>query len=146
MLIFYILVLVAVSYYLAGVVDRISAVTGLSAGTAGAVFLAWATSLPELVVTISAIIIGSSEMGIGNILGSNIFNFSILAIADILSKSTTSVYSSGPEIPVLTAVHFFILSILMFMVSAKKLPGLGKLSLLPVLIAGIYVGGLMFIL
>ena len=145
-LIFYILVLVAVSYYLAGVVDRISAVTGLSAGTAGAVFLAWATSLPELVVTISAIIIGSSEMGIGNILGSNIFNFSILAIADILSKSTTSVYSSGPEIPVLTAVHFFILSILMFMVSAKKLPGLGKLSLLPVLIAGIYVGGLMFIL
>jgi len=79
LLVFYIIVLVAVSYYLAGIVERISDLTGLSAGTSGAIFLAWATSLPELVVTISAIIIGSSEMGIGNILGSNIFNFSILA-------------------------------------------------------------------
>ena len=145
-LVFYILVLVAVSYYLAGVVDRISSLTGLSAGTAGAVFLAWATSLPELVVTVSAIIIGSSEMGIGNILGSNIFNFGILSIADFLSKSGKSLYNAGAEIPVLTAVHFFMLSILLYMVSAKKLPCAGRVSVLPVLISSVYIGGLLFIL
>ena len=147
LLVFYILVLVAVSYYLAGVVDRISTLTGLSAGTAGAVFLAWATSLPELVVTISAIIIGSSEMGIGNILGSNIFNFAILSIADFLSKSGKSLYDSGSEIPVLTAVHFFILSVLLYMVTAKKLTLIGRrVSALSLLIGAVYVGGLLFIL
>ncbi len=146
LLIFYIIVLVVVSYYLAGVVERISILTGLSSSSAGAIFLAWATSLPELVVTISAIIIGSSEMGIGNILGSNIFNFAILSIADFLSKSSKSIYEAGPEIPVLTAVHFFILSILMYMVSAKKLPRWWKLSPLSILIAAVYIGGLLLIL
>ena len=146
LLVIYILVLVAVSYYLAGVVDRISTLTGLSAGTSGAIFLAWATSLPELVVTVSAIIIGSSEMGIGNILGSNIFNFSILSVADFLSKSSRSLYDAGDEIPVLTAVHFFILSLLLYMVSARKLPRLWKISLLTVFIAAVYIFGLFLIL
>ena len=146
LLVFYLLVLVTVSYYLAGVVDRISTLTGLSAGTSGAIFLAWATSLPELVVTISTIILGSSEMGIGNILGSNIFNFSILAIADFLSKSSKSLYKAGPEITVLTAIHFFILSILLYMVAAKKLPRWWRFSPLSILIAAVYITGLLIIL
>jgi cation:H+ antiporter len=147
LLVFYIIVLVAVSYYLAGIVERISVLTGLSASTSGAIFLAWATSLPELVVTISAIVIGSSEMGIGNILGSNIFNFSILAIADILSRSSKSIYSATDEIPLLTAVQFIILSIILYMVSAKKLPMIGKrISSLTLLIAAVYIAGIYLII
>ena len=138
LLIFYLLVLVAVSYYLSTVVDRISVITGLRSGSAGAIFLAWATSLPELVVTVSSVILGSSEMGIGNILGSNIFNFSILSIADILSRSGKSLYVPEDEISLLASFQVVILSVLLYMVSCRKLPRWGRLNPLSLLIMLVY--------
>ncbi|HBA26511.1 MAG TPA: hypothetical protein DCY98_03815 [Nitrospinae bacterium] len=41
------------------------------------------TSLPEVVVSISALKIGATDMAIANLFGSNIFNILILAIDDI---------------------------------------------------------------
>ncbi|MCK4667297.1 hypothetical protein KAU33_11135 [Candidatus Dependentiae bacterium] len=50
----------------------------------GSLFLALATSLPELVVSIQAIRkINSVNMAIGNIFGSNLFNLLIICISDI---------------------------------------------------------------
>lgn len=49
----------------------------------GNVFIALSTSLPELVVSISAIKMGAVDLAIGNIFGSNLFNMFILAIDDI---------------------------------------------------------------
>ena len=49
----------------------------------GTLFVAAATSLPELVVTIAAIRIGAVDMDIANLLGSNLFNVAILALDDI---------------------------------------------------------------
>ena len=40
----------------------------------GTLFVAGATSLPELVVTISALRMGAVDLAIGNLLGSNLFN------------------------------------------------------------------------
>jgi cation:H+ antiporter len=48
----------------------------------GMILIAVATSLPELVVTISAARIGATDLAVGNILGSNIFNMAILALSD----------------------------------------------------------------
>lgn len=48
----------------------------------GMFLIAVATSLPELVVTVSAARIGAADMAVGNILGSNIFNMGIVALAD----------------------------------------------------------------
>lgn len=50
----------------------------------GTLFIAAATSLPEVVVSIAAIRLGTIDLAIGNIFGSNIFNISILALDDIL--------------------------------------------------------------
>lgn len=44
------------------------------------------TSLPELVISISAVRMGSVDMAVGNLLGSNIFNMLILAFSDLLYK------------------------------------------------------------
>ena len=52
----------------------------------GSFFLAIVTSLPELIVSLSAMKLDAVNMAIGNILGSNIFNFSILPIQDFLHK------------------------------------------------------------
>ena len=51
---------------------------------AGGLFLAAATSLPELVVCLSAVRMGSTTMAAGNVFGSNLFNLAILPIADLV--------------------------------------------------------------
>jgi cation:H+ antiporter len=48
----------------------------------GMILIAVATSLPELVVTISAARLGAADLAVGNILGSNIFNMAIVTLAD----------------------------------------------------------------
>lgn len=48
----------------------------------GTVFLAITTSLPEVVVSISALRLGALDMAMGNLLGSNVFNIAILALLD----------------------------------------------------------------
>lgn len=52
----------------------------------GSLFVAMATSLPELAVTLSALRIGALDMAIGNLLGSNLFNVVIIAVDDLLYR------------------------------------------------------------
>lgn len=66
--------------------DQIAAVTGIEESFIGSIMVAAATSLPELVASISAIRINAYNMAIGNVLGSNIFNMIIVFFADIFYK------------------------------------------------------------
>lgn len=52
----------------------------------GSLFVAMATSLPELAVTLSALRIGALDMAIGNLLGSNLFNVAIVAVDDFFYR------------------------------------------------------------
>jgi cation:H+ antiporter len=58
-------------------------------GFVGTLFVAFVTSLPELVITISAVRLGALDMAVGNVLGSNLFNTVIIAVDDIF-------YTKGP--------------------------------------------------
>jgi cation:H+ antiporter len=49
----------------------------------GTLFVSAATSLPELVVTASAVRIGALDMAVANLLGSNLFNMVVLAVDDL---------------------------------------------------------------
>ena len=76
--------------------DQIAARTGLGGALIGLVLLSTITSLPELVVsTTSAVAIGSPDLAIGGLLGSNTFNLAIIVLLDIL-------YRQGP---LLSRVH-----------------------------------------
>src|SRR4030042_3099580 len=57
--------------------------TGLGQTFVGNIFIALSTSLPELVVCITAVKIDAVDLAIGNIFGSNIFNVFILAVDDL---------------------------------------------------------------
>jgi cation:H+ antiporter len=57
--------------------------TGLGETFVGNALIAFSTSLPEIVVSITALRIGAGDMAIGNLFGSNIFNIGILAIDDL---------------------------------------------------------------
>lgn len=52
----------------------------------GSLFVATATSLPELAVTLSALRLGALDMAIGNLLGSNLFNVTIIAVEDFFYR------------------------------------------------------------
>lgn len=64
----------------------------------GTLFIAAATSLPELAVTVSAMRLGALDMAIANLLGSNLFNVLILAIDDAF-------YLRGPLLTHVSATH-----------------------------------------
>jgi len=67
--------------------DRISDQYGMGSTFVGVIFLAVATSLPELTVAISSARRGLYEMIIGNIFGANMFNVLVIACSDALYRS-----------------------------------------------------------
>lgn len=69
--------------------SHLAEVSGLGQSFFGTLFIAFSTSLPEIVVSIAAIRLGTIDLAIGNVFGSNIFNIAILAFQDIL-------YTKGP--------------------------------------------------
>jgi cation:H+ antiporter len=79
-------VIVFSGYRLTLTADQISAVTGIDQSFIGSILVAAATSLPELVATISAIRIGAYNMAVGNVFGSNIFNMTVIFFADVFYR------------------------------------------------------------
>jgi cation:H+ antiporter len=72
--------------------------TGLGQAFVGSLFVAITTSLPEIVVSLAAVRIGALDLGIGNVLGSNLFNLLILGLDDVF-------YRQGPLLAHAAASH-----------------------------------------
>ena len=64
----------------------------------GTLFVAFVTSLPEMVVTVAALKLGAVDMAIGNLFGSNLFNIGILAVDDLF-------FLSGPLFDSVSSSH-----------------------------------------
>jgi cation:H+ antiporter len=60
--------------------------TGLAQAFVGSLFVAITTSLPEIVVSLAAVRMGALDLGIGNVLGSNLFNLMILGLDDVFYR------------------------------------------------------------
>ncbi len=77
--------LVAASIVITKITDTIDQQYQLGASLAGALFLGVATSIPELTSSIALVKKGNFNAMVGNVLGSNMFNYIIFSIADILA-------------------------------------------------------------
>jgi cation:H+ antiporter len=71
--------------------------TGLGEAFVGSLFVAITTSLPEIVVSISAVRIGAIDLGVANILGSNLFNLLILGLDDVWYRNGPLLSDVGPS-------------------------------------------------
>lgn len=91
-------VVVAAGAWLPFIGAEIAEVMGWKTSFVGTLVITGATSLPELVVTLSALRLGAVDMAIGNILGSNLFDILILALDDIF-------YAKGPLLADVSAAH-----------------------------------------
>lgn len=92
------LVIIGAAIYLPHLGEEIAASTGLGETFVGSVFIALSTTLPELVVSVSALTIGAADMAVGNLFGSNVFNIFVLAIDDLF-------YTSGPLLARVSGNH-----------------------------------------
>jgi cation:H+ antiporter len=79
-------VIVLAAMQLARFGDAIAIRTRLGGMFVGALLLAGATSLPEVLTTISSFREGVPDLAAGNLLGSNMFNMLVLALLDMLYR------------------------------------------------------------
>lgn len=110
-------VILVAGYMLSQTGDGIAKQTGLGSGMVGFLLIGFATSLPELSSISTSVRMRRHEMAVGEVLGTNFVNISLLLLADI-------VYRGGPVIGELGRFE---------MVSA----------LLAVVLTGIYLVGLL---
>jgi cation:H+ antiporter len=75
-------VIVGAGIWLPLISVKLAVAMGWSDSFVGTLFVAFATTVPELATTWGAVRLGAIDMAIGNLLGSNLFDVLILAIVD----------------------------------------------------------------
>jgi cation:H+ antiporter len=91
-------VVVTAATFLPPLGERIAEETGLAQAVVGSLFIALTTSLPEVVVSLAAVRMGALDLGVGNVLGSNLFNMLVLAFDDAF-------FTEGPILSAADAEH-----------------------------------------
>lgn len=86
--------------WLAYIGDEMAGILGLGQNFVGSLFLGFATTLPEITVSIAALRLGAKELAVANMVGSNLFNITIIFVNDIL-------YRKAPIFSMLTQEHVF---------------------------------------
>jgi cation:H+ antiporter len=96
--------------------------SGLGQSFFGTLFIAASTSLPEVVVSLAAIRLGTIDLAIGNIFGSNIFNIAILSLDDVLYTKGPIFQFTSPNhiIPVLGTIIITAIGIIGIVFKAEK--------------------------
>ncbi len=153
------IVLVGASWWLARLGDVLSTheikMIGrpLGATFVGACFLAFATSLPEIVTSIAAVKLGKLDMALGNIFGSNMFNIVVIpALKGISLLRGDAVMLSGETSSSTQNLIAGLLAILLTTIAIAGLAYQSKRKMLrrfgfdSILIAVTYVGGMVLLL
>lgn len=78
--------------------NEIAGVYGWGQSFVGSLFLAFSTTLPEITVSFAAMRIGAKDLAIANLIGSNLFNLTIIPIDDLL-------YVKGPVLAAVDETH-----------------------------------------
>ena len=89
--------------WLAIIGDEIATVTGWGESFVGSLLIGFSTTLPELTVSFAAIRMGAADMAVANMIGSNLFNMTVIPIDDLF-YSRGHILASVSENHILTAL------------------------------------------
>lgn len=122
---------------------EISTLMGWTQTFVGTLFVAAATSLPELVVSISALRMRALDLAIANLLGSNLFNILVLGVDDIAYRQG-SLYSAASDGNAITALLGIIMSgiFIVALISQTSYRIRGKFSLASIYLFSVYAIGI----
>ncbi|EOZ99716.1 Inner membrane protein YrbG, predicted calcium/sodium:proton antiporter [Indibacter alkaliphilus LW1] len=114
LLILGLVILLAGGKYLVDGASDLASFFGLSQGLIGLTIVAFGTSAPELLVSVNAALKGSSDIALGNVVGSNISNISlVLGISAILYPIVIhkSILKLDYLATLISSILFFILAL-----------------------------------
>lgn len=133
--------LVLLSFILTLSVDSLSDSLNLGDSFAGALFLAIATSLPELTAVIRLVQLHNYDAAVGNIIGSNVFNFTIISVVDVIFFNTSVFGNVLTDKTIITLLFFGLVSAGLLMISLLRTKSKNKfLYILPsIIICVLYV-------
>jgi len=103
--------IIGAGIWLATIGDEIALVTGWGQSFVGSLLLAFTTSLPEITVSFAAMRIGATDMAVANMIGSNLFNMTIIPIDDLLYLKSP-VLAAVSENHIITAFAVMLMTII----------------------------------
>ncbi|OQY42699.1 MAG: hypothetical protein B6227_01310 [Fusobacteriia bacterium 4572_74] len=118
--------------------DAIGDLMGIEKSWIGIVMLAAVTSLPEMVTSISATLMGNPQMAVSNIFGSNMFNIFVVFIIDIFVLRSTSFSSKVSSKNFLAGFWAIILTLIFLLGFLFPTEGIMNISLFSLIILGVY--------
>jgi cation:H+ antiporter len=98
--------------------DVIALRTGLGGMFVGILLMAGATSLPEVLTTISSLNQGVPDLAAGNLFGSNMFNMFLLAVLDLLHRKERLLRKAALKHALSGSLAVFLIAIVVFFVMA----------------------------
>ena len=113
--------IIVASIILTYITDDIAERLNLGSGLAGAIFLGVATSLPEVTSTISLFRMRNFDIAFGNITGSNVFNYFVLAIADLLYVRGTVYFFEDSKVINLTLFGLVASAVMFVLLCSRKI-------------------------
>jgi cation:H+ antiporter len=117
--------------------SRLAAAVGISPLVIGLTVVAFGTSSPELAVSVQSAFVGSADIGIGNVVGSNIFNILlILGISALITPLIVHHQLVHLDVPIM-----ILLSILLWLLALDgRISTLDGILLFAMLIAYVWYG------
>ena len=112
------ILIVVAAMQLAKYGDVIAVRTRLGGMFIGVLLLAGATSLPEVLTTISAVNQSVPNLAAGNLLGSNIFNMLVLAILDLIHRKERILRKAALKHALSGSLAIFLISLAVFFILA----------------------------
>lgn len=128
-------------WVIAQVAPPIATDTGLSQTVVGGLFTALSTSIPELVVAVTAVRRGALSLAVGNIIGGNTFDTLFIAVADIAFRSGSIYHVMSSSQLFLLALTMVMTSILLMGLVAREEHGFANIGWESALMLLIYAGG-----
>jgi cation:H+ antiporter len=120
--------------------DAIALRTGLARMFIGAILLATATSLPEILTAISSFSQRVENLAAGNLFGSNSFNILVLAIADMTSRNTRFLRLVSMRHALSGSAAMLMITLVVFFLIADIDLAIGWLGLDSIAVIAAYVG------
>ena len=119
--------------------DIIAIRTRLGGLFVGTLLIAGATSLPEVLTTISALRQGMPELAAGNLLGSNMFNMLMLAILDMAHYRQRILRRSAMRHALTGSLTVLMIALVVFFIMADLPAQIGWVGLDSLIVMGAYV-------
>ena len=122
----------------------IAANTGIADSIVGGIFIAVVTSLPELVIAITAIRVGALTLAVGDIVGGNAFDTLFVAVSDVFYREGSIYAAIGAPEQLWLATAMLMNAVLLMGLMYRERRGIGNIGMESTLILVIYLATVLY--